>query len=255
MHVVVVLRLVPDLTGEIAIAEDGRSIDREWIDIRSNEFDDHALEEAVLLKEASGATITAIALEGDGADRLLHTALARGADRALKIKHGSDDVLSSRAAAPLFAAAARKLGADLVFTGVQTPEDIFGQLAPYLGAYLQWPQISAVSGVRADGGGIELRQEFSGGVSTTLRVTLPAVAGIQTASQPIRYVTGSKLRQAAGEKIATLDPEAEPAPDRAELVNLAVPETIGAAEMLGGDAKVVAARVRALLVERGLAIE
>lgn len=252
MHIVVVLRLVPDLTGEIEIGGDGRSIDREWIDIKLNEFDDHALEEAVLLKEASGATVTALALEGEGADRMLQSALARGANKALKIKYESEATPSSRSTAPLFAAAARKLAADLVLTGVQTSEDVFGQLAPCLGACLDWPHVSAVSGVRVDGNSIVVQQEFSGGISTALRVTLPAVAGIQTASQPIRYVSGSKLRQATAEKIATLDTGTGLGASEAELVSLAFPVSSGGAKMLSGDAKAIAAKMRTLLVERGL---
>lgn len=255
MHIVVILRLVPDLTGELEIADDGRTIDREWIDIKLNEFDDHALEEAVLLKETSGATVTAIALEGDGADRMLQSALARGADKALKIKNDSEEPPSSRSAAALFAAAARKLGADLIFTGVQTPEDIFGQLAPCLGACLDWPHVSAVSGIRVDGNSIIVQQEFSGGLSTALRVALPAVVGVQTASQPIRYVSGSKLRQATSQKISTLDTETGLGTSLAELVSLAFPVKIGGAEMLSGDAKAIATKLRRLLVERGLVKE
>ena len=252
MHVVVALRLVPDLTGELEIAEDGRSIDREWIDVKLNEFDDHALEEALQLKEKSGAKVTAVAFDGDGADRLLQAALARGADTAVKIASEGDDWPSSRAAAPVIAAAARQLGGDLLFTGVQTPEDIFGQLAPFIGALLGWPHVSVVSGVRAVDGGIAVQQEFSGGITTTLQIALPAVVGIQTASRPIRYVSGSKLREAAAQKIATIEVDAARAEDRAKLVEMTLPAKLGGAEMLGDDAKVVAGRIRALLVERGL---
>ena len=252
MHVVVAVRLVPDLTGELEIGEDGRSIDREWIDVKLNEFDDHALEEALQLKEKSGARVTAVALDGDGVDRMLQTALARGADAAVKIASDSDEAPSSRAAAPVIAAAARQLGADLLFTGVQTPEDIFGQLAPFVGASLGWPHVSAVSGVRAVDGGIAVQQEFSAGITTTLQLALPAVVGIQTASRPIRYVSGTKLREAAGQKIATIEVDAALAEDGATIVEMSLPARLGGAEMLGDDAKVVAGKIRALLVERGL---
>jgi electron transfer flavoprotein beta subunit len=252
MHILVVLSQVPDLSEEIEIAEDGRSIDREWIGIKVNEFDDHALEEALLLKQASGGTVTAIALEAEGVDRMLQTALARGADKALKLKGAEEGSTASRAAAPIFAAAARQLGADLIFTGVQTPEDIFGQLAPCLGAHLDWPHVCAVSGVRVDGDGIVVRQEYSGGVSATLRVLLPAVVGIQTASQPIRYVSGSKLRQFSNEKIATHDAQTALDPIAADLVGLRIPVSAGGATMLEGDADAVAAQLRGVFVERGL---
>ncbi len=89
-----------------------------------------------------------------------------------------------------------------MLTGVQTPEDLFGQLAPYLGAMLDWPHVSAVGGIQSAGECVEVLQEYSGGVSSRLRLGLPAVVGVQTASQPPRYVSGSKLRQAMSETIA-----------------------------------------------------
>ncbi len=100
MQVAVVLRLVPELSGEFEIADDGKEIDREWVGMRLNEFDDHALEEAILLKEADGASVIALALAGEGVDRMLQSAIARGADRAIKIATSAEGALSSRAAAP-----------------------------------------------------------------------------------------------------------------------------------------------------------
>ena len=81
MQVAVVLRLAPELSGELEIADDGKEIDREWVGMRLNEFDDHALEEAILLKEADGANVIALALAGEGVDRMLQSVMAQGADR------------------------------------------------------------------------------------------------------------------------------------------------------------------------------
>ena len=44
MHIAVVLRIVPDLSEDFDISEDGTDIDREWVGLKLNEFDDHALE-------------------------------------------------------------------------------------------------------------------------------------------------------------------------------------------------------------------
>lgn len=255
MRIAVVLRLVPDLTADIGIAEDGRDIDREWVDLKLNEFDDQALEEVILLKEAAGAEVTALALDGEGVDRMLQTALARGADRGMKISHDLDGPVSSRAAAPLFAAAAQEIGADLVVTGVQSPEDLFGQLAPYLGAALGWPHLSAVSNVRVEAGAILVQQELGGGVAGTVRVRLPAVVGVQTASQPVRYVSGTKLRQATAQKIPAMSVDAKPGDARATLAALALPDQGGGATMLDGDADSVAERLARLLAERKLVKE
>ena len=109
MQVAVVLRLAPELSGELEINDDGKEIDREWVGMRLNEFDDQAVEEAILLKEADGASVIALALAGEGVDRMLQSAIARGADRAIKITTSVEGPLSSRAAAPIIAAAIRQL--------------------------------------------------------------------------------------------------------------------------------------------------
>lgn len=252
MHIGVVLRLAPDLSGDIELTNDRRSIDLEWMDVKLNEFDDHALEEAILIKETHGAAVTVIALEGDGVDRLLQAALARGADHALKIGWDGDTNRDSRSFAPLVAELARKFGFDLLLTGLQAPDDTFGQLAAYVGAVLGWPHVSAVAGVSVGGGGLEVRQEYSGGYSAVLAISLPAVIGIQTASQPPRYVSGSRLRQVMGVPISSVAPSVEPCNNIAQLRQLKKPEVTGSAQMLEGGAAVVAGKIRAVLVERGL---
>lgn len=253
MHVAVVLRLVPDLAEELEIAEDGNDIDREWVGMKLNEFDDHALEQAVLLKEQAGASVTAVALDGEGVDKLLQSAIARGADRIVKISHdGLPPLPAAALIAALLTPAVGALSVDVVLTGVQTPEDVGGQLAAALGARLGWPHVSAVAGVQAGAEGLTVRQEHSGGYATQVLVQTPAVLGIQAASQPPRYVSGSKLRQAMGAKAEVLVGGEHVAVPVAAVRTLAKPELGGGAALWDGDADLVADQFLALLRDRGL---
>ncbi|WP_374379635.1 hypothetical protein [Dongia sp.] len=252
MHIAVILRIVPDLAEELEIAANGYEIDREWVGLKLNEFDDHALEEAVLIKEQAGAKVTAIALAGDGAERQLQTAIARGADDALLVQHEIEGVIGSRTAAHLLKSAILEIGADVVLTGVQTPEDVFGQLGPFLAGALGWPSVNAVNGVAAAGSTLTVAQEYSGGYSSKFTVNLPAVLGIQTASKPPRYVSGSKLRQATSATIATTK-SAVPAEYMAQAsLRLSMPERATTVEMLTGNAEQVAEKLVDMLVERAL---
>ena len=252
MHIAVVLRIVPDLAEELEVAENGTEIDREWVGLKLNEFDDHALEEAVLIKEQTNAKVTAIALEGDGAERQLQTAIARGADDAILVAHDLGPAVASRLAAHLLKPVIEKLGADAVLTGVQTPEDVFGQLAPFLAGLLGWPVVNAINGVAAADGALTVTQEYSGGYSAKFAVAMPAVLGIQTASKPPRYVSGSKLRQASS---ATIGAAQAALPEGAiiqSLRRLSLPERATSVEMLDGTAEQVAGKLVDMLAERGL---
>ncbi|HWA42422.1 MAG TPA: hypothetical protein VHA10_04370 [Hypericibacter adhaerens] len=251
MHIVTVVRLVPDLLEEIQVNEQGTDIDREWIGVKLCEFDDHALEEAVLIKEATGATVTALGIAVEGIDRVLQSAVARGADRAVKIECGETN-LDSRSFAKLLSETLPQLKPDLVLAGVQTPEDLFGQLVPFLGTLMGRPHASGVTGAQAEGNAVKIQQEYGAGRAARLTLALPAVLGIQSASQPPRYVSGTKLRQAIqGTKIETLSATAS-AGGSGTVKEMRRPARGQGAEMIEGEAEEVAGKIYDALVGRGL---
>ena len=73
MKIAVLFKLVPDLVEELEIDESGKALDTAWLRLIINEFDDHAIEQAILLKENSGAEVTIITTEARlGRRRTLH---------------------------------------------------------------------------------------------------------------------------------------------------------------------------------------
>jgi len=250
MNILVVLRMMPDSASELQPTEDGRDIDREWLDFQLNDFDDQALEEAVLLKEATGARVTAVAI-GAGANRVLQMAAARGADEMIALDAEEGTMTSSRELAATVAAMARERSAGLLLCGVQSGEDVFGQLAPYVGALLDWPHLSGTSRIAAVGGKLTVSQERGAGVTAIYEIEMPAVLGVQTASKAPRYVSGTKLREAAKLPIgqAALQPSSFP---RAGTLARLRPPARGASEDLGADPARVADRLVAILAAKGL---
>lgn len=253
MDIAVAVRLMPKVGDELEVDEGGADIDRELVEMVMNEFDDQALEEAVLLKEATGATVTAVGLRADGIDAALHLAYARGADRVVVVEAGEIDAYDSRTAALAFAEAFRQLAPDLVLTGVQTPSDVFGQTAPYLATALGWPQANVVVGVTLDDGTARVVQEYAGGRLAVLSLGLPAVVGVQSASSPPRYVAMARLRQAMTEATPdTVSVSVEAPAAASRLVSLARPAPQAQATMLEGDAEEAATQIVSVLRERGV---
>ena len=194
MKIAVVLKQGPDLVEELEVDDSGTGLDMEYAKLKLNEFDEHALEEALLIKEASGAEVVALAAAGEDVERVLFTALAKGADSAIKVG-GVDAAAENSVLAPAFSEALQGLEADLVLTGVQSVSDRDGQLAPILAASMNRPAVSVVTGVRMEGGKIVLKKEYTGGMMAEFEVDPPAVLGIQAASQAPRYAPVSKVRQ------------------------------------------------------------
>jgi electron transfer flavoprotein beta subunit len=54
MKIVVPIKLVPDLVDEFEIDASGKALDTTFMRLILNEFDEHAIEQAVLIKEKGG---------------------------------------------------------------------------------------------------------------------------------------------------------------------------------------------------------
>ncbi len=251
MNIVVVLKHIPSVADELPVR--GNQVDFDSVDFVLNEWDEQSLEQAALIKEALGGTVTAIGVDVIGElDNLLHLALAKGADRAVKI--AADDAgADSHRQAKWLSEAIRPMAPDLVLVGVQASNDIDGQLGPLLAAYLDLPYIGVVSSIEVQDGTALMNKEFAGGFGARYSVRLPFVAGVQVAPKPPRYAPVSKIRQIAQTaKIEVLEPSGE-ADSGLVFRKVAPPVVSGHAEMIEGSPKEIAARLVALLKERGLA--
>ena len=194
MNIVILVKLVPDLVEELTIDTSGIALDTAWLRLIINEFDDHAIEQGILLKERGGGQVTVVAPDIEGVDDVLFTAAAKGADRLIKIK-GDFAGVNNHALARAFTVVVKELQPDLVLTGVQANNDLDGSLGSLLAGCLEMPYVGYLSGVSLAEGKSKVRKEYPGGLIAEMDVILPAVLGIQAAEQPPRYVAVSKVRQ------------------------------------------------------------
>jgi electron transfer flavoprotein beta subunit len=257
VNILVLLKMVPDVVEELEVAADGRSLEREFLRLVVNERDEHALEEALLLKERHAAAVTVVAPEASEIDDVLFTALAKGADRAVKIT-GLDASLSTHAAAPCLARALAQLGdampADLVLTGCQASDDLDGQTAAALACELGLPYLGIVSRVVVDPATntATVLKEFAGGMRGEFVIALPAVLGIQAAEKPPRYVPVAKVRAAAKARVVESVVASAPRDPLVRVMRMTKPETTTRAHMLDGTPEEVAGKLCAILAERGV---
>ncbi len=254
MTIAVIIEQVPDVVEELAIAPTGTELDRDTVSYVLNEYDDHALEEALLLAETTGDEVVVVGIDTTGElDQALYTALAKGAHRAVKLVGDFEGIwLRTPVAAQLLAPVVQELAPRVVFTGVQAPDDLDGQLAPTLAALLDWPHASVVVETALHDGRLRVHKELWGGMTLVLALDLPAVVGVQAARQAPRYVPVSRVRQVMRE--ATIEErEVELPPEAAvEVARLHLPEVSGGAELLSGSPAEIADRIVELLRARGL---
>ncbi|HET9126240.1 MAG TPA: hypothetical protein VFN65_15285 [Solirubrobacteraceae bacterium] len=253
MKIVVPLKQTVDLVEELELNDDGTDIDREYLTFKLNEWDEQALEEALLLKDAGGASVTVVALEEQDTDQSLYAALAKGADEAVRLTGDFEAGVSSHRRAAILADYLARTEYDVVLIGVQTPEDLDGQAGVILAGRLGVPHVSVAIGVEPHDGGLRVSQEFGAGVVQELLVSGPAVIGVQAARQAPRYVPISRVRatmQAGG--ITETPAAASDAESGLTVRRMYAPESASHAEMLGGDAEAVAARIVEIIRDRGV---
>jgi electron transfer flavoprotein beta subunit len=252
MNIVVAIKHIPSTADDLPVK--GNNLDFDSVDFVLNEFDEQSIEQAVLVKEAVGGTVTVIGVDMIGElNNVLHLALAKGADKAVKIT-GDDPGADSHQQARWLAEALKGMSADIVFTGVQAADDLDGQIGPMLAAYLDMPYIGGVSFVEVSGETATVNKEFAGGLGAKYAVSLPMVVGVQAAAKPPRYAPISRVRQLAQTAtIEEISPSGNGAGGGLAMQKMAPPVVAGHAEMLGGSSKEVAAKIVELLKSKGLA--
>lgn len=250
--IVAIVKMVPDLVEELEINEAGTGLDRDWLRLIINEFDNHAIEQAILLKERDSGEVTVIAPDAEGVEDMLFTTAAKGADRMIKLAGDLEEGANNHALARAFAEAAKPYQPDLILTGVQANDDLDGPVGPLVAEYLGMPYVGYISGVTIEGNKAIVRKEYPGGLIGEMEVTLPAVLGIQAGEEPPRYVAISKVRQMM--KTAEIDEQEIPElnPNGGVIAKrMYLPEAAKRAEMIEGDEEEIAAKLVAIFKEAG----
>ena len=138
MNIVVCVKQTTDTAATLSVVE-GKPA---WGDaaLVLNPWDEYAVEQALLTKEAEGGKVTALCLGPDSAEEALKQALAMGCDEAVLILDSAFDSADTLVVSRALAAAIQKLGpADLVFFGKSAVDSDTGVLGPQVARRIGWP--------------------------------------------------------------------------------------------------------------------
>lgn len=148
MKITVCIKQVP-ASSKVQVDPETGVLIRDGADTKMNPYDLTALEEALCLKDALGAEVTALTMGPLSAKEVLLEALFMGADHGVLLsdrRFGGADVLST---AYTLSSALKLLGQpDLILTGKQTTDGDTAQVGPEIAAFLDYPQYSNVRRIR-----------------------------------------------------------------------------------------------------------
>ena len=257
MKILVCVKQVPEADAQISIDASAK-----WVsiggaaDYRMNRFDECAVEEAILNKEAYPDTVIDVITVGpERAEAAVRRAMGMGADNGAHIFIEEDGYVDAFATAWAIAAFAKEKAYDLILAGAMSEDLMQAQVGPLVAAHLEIACISSTihAELAVDRKTIYVEREVEGGSREVGDIRLPALLTIQTGINTPRYPALSKLLRANNRdlEIVEVDVSADALAPQA-LVGIALPEKTRDAVFLEGSTAEKAEQLFNILRERSL---
>jgi electron transfer flavoprotein beta subunit len=249
MKILVCVKQVPEKDARLRIAGDESWIIEDGLGYAISECDRYGVEAALRIKEAGEAEVVVLSLGGDRASKGIKEALAMGCDRAIHVN--TDELLNADAItiAKVLAAAAKDETADLIICGQQSDDLSYNAVGPALAQFLDMRHVQIVLEIEPGGdGALKVSHELDNNLIETVDVQLPAVLGVQSGINDVRYASLKGIMQAGAkpQKKVSLEDLGLSAADVApklKIEKVGFPVRTSQAEILEGDAKDVAAQL------------
>ncbi len=218
MEIVVCVKPVPDPETKLRSSPDGTTLDIEAVKFVLTGYDESAVEQALLLKEATPGSKVHVVSAGPPprTEEVLRASLALGCDTATWVEMPPGVAPDPIGAARALAKAVSALPHDLVLCGKQAGDDEAGVVAAALAEILGLPDYSAVIDLRWDAAAARLRfQRSTETVTETWEVPVPCVVALQQAWNDPRTAKLPAILKSRKQPITKV--ASEPAPPAAGL--------------------------------------
>jgi len=213
MNIVVCVKQVPD-AKDVRLDPKTNTLAREGVESIMNPYDQHALEEAVRLKEEMGGEVTVITMGPPQAEEVLRLAISCGADKGVLVSDRAFAGSDTWATAYTLAKALNTLGKyDLILCGKQAIDGDTAQVGPGLAMRMDIPYLTCVQKVRSvDGNSLVVERMMDDGYDV-VEVGFPALLTVvKDINEPrVPSLKGKmKAKKAEIKKLSAEDIQADP---------------------------------------------
>ncbi len=168
-----------------------------------SDFDKNALEEAVRLKEKSGAEVVVVTVSPEDATMTLRETLAMGADKAYHVSDPSFEKSDTLVTSYVLCEAIRKLGEfDLILCGEASVDGYSAQVGPRLAERLGIPQITFVRKLSVDGNDVIAERSLDD-CYETVRTKTPVLLTVTGEINEPRIPSLMAIMKASNKEIVT----------------------------------------------------
>ncbi len=249
MNIVVCLKQTFDTEAKIKLTDEGR-IDSKGVSLIINPYDEFAVEEALKIKEQEGGEVTVVSVGGQKAQDALRQALAMGADKAMLVDPGTDEV-DEYAAATVLAKALSGLEYDIILGGWRAIDDGSAQVAGRVAELLGIPVVNTITKLEVADGKATATREIEGG-SEVLEVSLPAVLTAQKGLNEPRYPSMKgimKAKKKPMDKTTATELGLDSLSAKVQALSFSLPKPREAGKVIDGEAPDAAKELARLLHE------
>lgn len=192
MQIVVLIKQTFDTEEKIVIQYG--EIKEDGVQYVINPYDEYAIEEALVLREAHGGEVTVVTVGPERSESALRKALAMGADNGVHINDDSlfgDEYKTSVVLAEFL----RSQPYDLILAGNQAVDNGSGQVAVRVAELLGIPHISTVTKLEVSGTQVIAHRDAEGDVEV-IESSLPILVTAQQGLNEPRYPSLLGIRKA-----------------------------------------------------------
>lgn len=177
MKILVCISNVPDTTTRIRFTG-SKKLDTAGIQWVINPWDELSLTRALELKDANPGLVESVTVAHVGpvsSEPTIRKALAIGADSAIRVNSDAHDAYF---VAAQLAEVVKADNFDLILCGIESSDFNGSTVGGMLAEFLQYPSVSAVSGINIENSNLSLTREIDGG-KELLSLAVPFVAIVQ----------------------------------------------------------------------------
>jgi len=203
MNIFVCVKQVPDTETKVTPNSDKSFIETSSIKWIMNPYDEFAVEQALLVKQANPAANVTVVRVGSVKDtEALRTAMAMGADEAILVE--ANDNLDSFSIAKALKGAIEKSGkkADLILTGKQAIDDDCLQVPQILAQMLNLPSVAVAVGFELNGTTVKSKREIEGGALEVYEMATPCLVAANKGLNTPRYASLPGIMKAKKKPLA-----------------------------------------------------
>ncbi|RDB33504.1 MULTISPECIES: electron transfer flavoprotein subunit beta/FixA family protein [unclassified Exiguobacterium] len=238
MEIYVLLKRTFD-TEEAIQLENGQ-IEEDGAEFIINPYDEYAVEEAIRVRDAQSGTVTVVTVGPEDADKELRTALAMGADQAVRISIEDDiEEADHYSISEVLAGYLKEQTVDLIIAGNVAVDGGSGQVAPRVAELLDIPYVTTITKLELNGTDAVVTRD-SEGDTEVIKTSLPLLVTAQQGLNEPRYPSLPGIMKAKKKPLEELElsdlelDEDELAP-RLETVERFLPPNKAAGKILEGD--------------------